>query len=209
VTTFRSRTGRRFIVLAGAVLALAVALALGAAPASADCRGVAHRAPRRIDPGRRPPLAIGDSTMEFAVPGLAAAGFEANARKCRPMFEALDMLRRYRRQHRLANVVLINLGDNGGISTQQILDALRIMGPRRILVMVTPRKGHDANVIRAAGRRFPRRMRVLDWVRYTVGHPRYFDGDGLHLTPEGDRAFVRFCKPVLALNRPVRRSPRP
>ena len=188
------------------VSALAAAtLLLGSSPevAIAACGGVKYAPPRRIDQRHRPPLAIGDSTMLLAVKPLARAGFEANARGCRPVYEGLDLLARRKRQRRLPKVVLMHLGLNAGITTPDIRRGLRILGRRRILVLVTPRGGHDARIIRAAGRRWPRRVRVLDWVRVYHGHHEYFsEPHGLHLSQTGVRIFVRLCvKQVLPLNR--------
>ncbi|MDX6698763.1 MAG: hypothetical protein QOE65_2160 [Solirubrobacteraceae bacterium] len=185
------------------VLALPLALAL-AAPAGASCGGVVYAKPRRAaDPGHRPPLAIGDSTMLLAVKPLARAGFEANARGCRPVYEGIDILAQRKRRRRLPHVVLMHLGLNAGIQTREIIRALGILGPRRVLVLVTPRGGHDSATIRAAGRRWPRRVRVLDWVRAYQGHREYFsEPHGLHLSQTGVRAFVRLCIKVV---RPVTR----
>jgi hypothetical protein len=184
---------------------VALGLALPAAPARAACGGVWHEAPAgRIDPAHRPPLAIGDSTMLLAVRSLARIGFEANARGCRQWDEGLALLARLRRQRRLAKVVLVHLGANAGVRPGEIRRALGILGPRRILVLVTPRPGRQARLVRDAGRRWPRRVRVLDWVRLHAGHYGWFSCDGLHLSDAGVRAFTRFCRPYLALARPRR-----
>ena len=141
--------------------------------------------------------------MLLAVKPLARAGFEANARGCRPVYEGLDLLVRRKRQRRLPKVVLMHLGLNAGITTREIRRALGIMGRRRILVLVTPRGGHDTRIIRAAGRHWPRRVRVLDWAHLYHGHHEYFsEPHGLHLSQTGVRVFVRLCvKLVLPLNR--------
>ena len=196
---------RAAVALAVASALVAAAMLSGSGPevAGAACGGVKYARPRRIDQRHRPPLAIGDSTMLLAVKPLARAGFEANARGCRPVYEGLGLLARRKRQRRLPKVVLMHLGLNAGITTREIRRALGIMGRRRILVLVTPRGGHDARIIRAAGRRWPRRVRVLDWVRVYHGHHEYFsEPHGLHLSQTGVRVFVRLCvKLVLPLNR--------
>ena len=152
--------------------------------------------------------------MLLAVEPLARIGFEANARGCRPVYEGLNLLASRRREHRLPDIVLMHLGLNGGISTNLIRRALRILGRRRILVLVTPRGGHDSRVIKRAGRHWPRRVRVLDWVHVRQGHHEYFnEPHGLHLSETGVRVFVRLCRKELrALNRASGRkvaSPRP
>src|SRR4051812_26367983 len=141
--------------------------------------------------------------MLLAARPLAAAGIEANARGCRPVYEGLNLLAERKRKHRLPKVVLLHLRLNGGISTRLIRGGLDILGPRRILVLVTPRGGHDSRVIKAAGRSYPKRVRVIDWVHVYHGHHEYFnEPHGLHLSDTGVRVFVRLCKKlVLPLNR--------
>jgi hypothetical protein len=189
--------------LAGVLVACLLVSAVLAGQAAAACGGVIYRAPKRMNAAHRPPLAIGDSTMLLAVKPLARAGIEANARGCRPVSEGLRMLSVRRRAHRLPKVVLLHLGLNGGISTKHIRRALRILGPRRILVLGTGRGGKDLRVIKRAGKRWPRRVRVLDWVRAYRGHREYFsEPSGLHLSQTGVRVFVRMCrKRLLPLNR--------
>jgi len=97
------------------------------------------------------------------------------------------VIRARRRAGRLPRFVVMALGTNlPNISFADIRAALRILGPRRVLGLVTPRKsggggGADARVIRAAPRRFGRRVLVLDWVSYSAGHRGWFAGDGIHL----------------------------
>lgn len=173
------------------------------AAADAGCGGTQYmRTHRRTR--AQPPLAIGDSTMLLALPSLAARGIDANARGCRDFNEGLALLS-YRRRHRwLPRVVILALGADASISTRQIGRALRILGRRRTLVLVTPRElggwaGADAATIRRAGKRHPRYVVVLDWVRYSRGHAAWFQPDGLHLTFSGARAFARLLARALPL----------
>jgi hypothetical protein len=94
----------------------------------------------------------------------------------------------------LPDVVVVALGTNWTISMSEIRAGLRLLGPTRVLGMVTPREAgggasSDQTVIRAAGRRWPERVKVLDWVVYSSGHD--WTWDGMHLKPEGAAAFTR------------------
>src|SRR3954471_18184234 len=95
-----------------AALALSAVLLADVAPAAAACGGVIYHRPARLDPQHRPPLAVGDSTMLLAARHLAAAGIEANARGCRPVYEGLNLLAERKKQRRLPKVVLLHLGLN-------------------------------------------------------------------------------------------------
>jgi hypothetical protein len=198
-------------VFAGCVaLVFALTLALPPQPAGAACGGVRTAYPAK-DPGRRyaPPLAIGDSVMLGAVRQLARAGLQVDTRGCRQMAEGLAVMRRRLRAGTLPSRVVIALGANWNVRYAQLRAAMAIAGRRRLLVLVTPREsggvaGHDASVMRKVARRFPRRVRLLDWVRHSRGHPGWFGGDGLHLSGPGARAFARLLHRATRMEPPLR-----
>ncbi len=206
MTLLAASTRRR---AAAALAALGLALAVGAvAPtaARADCGGVERASPARHF-AYLPPLAIGDSTMLLALPNLAAAGFQVNAHGCRQFPEALDLLRRLARGRILPHLVVVALGADGSVTGDDIRQSLAILGPRRVLGLVTPRElgggsGADAATVRAAGRAWPNRVRVLDWVAVAAGHGDWFQPDGLHLTFPGAAAFARLLGQALPLAPP-------
>jgi hypothetical protein len=164
-------------------------MALAAPAAEAACGGVQHYQPLGKDRPGPPPLAVGDSVMLGAIPELRRAGFEVNARGCRQMSEGLELLAS--RGRSLPDVVVVALGYNWTISIDEIRRARRILGPGRVLVMVTPRGQYaSARVaIRAAGRRWPARVKVLRWAARSAGKP--WTWDGLHLTAAGARGFAQ------------------
>jgi hypothetical protein len=168
----------------------------------------AYPAPK---PGRAfaPPLAIGDSVMLGAVPQLRRAGLEVNTRRCRQMSEGLRIIRSRRRAGTLPLRVVIALGANWSVRYREIRAAMRLAGRRRLLVLVTPRESGggesgDAWAMRRAARRFPRRVRLLDWVRVSRGKSGWFGHDGLHLTWSGARAFARVLGRAVRMRPPTR-----
>jgi hypothetical protein len=186
-----------------AVALVAVLSVLWAPAAQAGCGGVEAASPKhKVAP--RPPLAIGDSSMLLALPALARIGYKANARGCRQFAEGLRLLRDTRRSHQLPHLVVLALGADASINAGQIQQAKKILGPKRKLGLVTPREtgggeSNDARVIRNAGQRDPRRVKVLDWVHYSAGHGNWFQPDGLHLTFSGAKAFARLLKKLIPL----------
>jgi hypothetical protein len=157
---------------------------------AAGCGGVQRFGPgRRIARGRAP-LAIGDSVLLGAGPAVAARGYEVDVRGCRQMSEGLDLLRARARVGTLPGLVVIVLGTNGAITRGDIGAALRIVGPRRTLGLVTPRElgggsGSDAATLRAVARDRPRRTLLLDWVAFAGSRGGLTYGDGIHLTAAG------------------------
>ena len=194
------RTRRALLTL---LLALGVTLALDGAVAHA-CGGVRHASAVKRGAQGRAPLVIGDSVLLGAVPQVAAAGFEVNTRGCRQMSEGLGIIAARKRAKTLPHFVVIALGANGSISASQIREAMRLVGRDRVLGLVTPRElgggqGSDARNVRAAGRRFPGRVVVLDWVRFSAGRGGWFAGDGLHLGRSGARGLARLLRRGLPL----------
>jgi hypothetical protein len=186
---------------------------LAAAPvAQADCGGVQIARPPKQHRTYLAPLAIGDSTMIFALPKLAAEGFTANARGCRQFPEAIALLIALRHAHSLPHLVVIALGANGSVTDADVRETLAVLGHRRQLVLVTPREagggsGSDAATVRAEAHRRPAQVHALDWVAYSAGHPSWFQPDRLHLTFAGAAAFARLLGQVLALAPPPGHAP--
>lgn len=162
---------------------------------------VTRKATRDAGPGPAP-LVIGDSVTLGAVDELAAAGFDVDARGCRPMNEARTVVESYRAYGQLPPVVVVFVGANFFITLDDVGRVVRALGPRGVLGLVTPREtgggiSEDVATVRAAGRRWPRRVRVLDWVAYTDVHPEVFGPDRLHLGPGGAEALTRVLSPAL------------
>ena len=154
-------------------------------------------------PGR-PPLVIGDSVLLGAVDEVTGVGYEVNTRGCRQMSEGLRVIAAKNRAGRLPSLVVIMLGANWKIEPAEIRKALRIVGPGRVLGLVTPRDDpHDSGVIRAAGRHYPGRVVVLDWAAYTAGHSQWLSPDGLHLGPGGAQALARLLRTALPYANPL------
>jgi hypothetical protein len=178
------------------IVAVAAVLVAAAPIAEAACGGVVAAGSKRNLAKGPEPLAIGDSVMLLAVDKLARAGFNTNAQGCRQWYQGHAMLRRKKRQGRLPRLVVIALGTNWVITREDIGRTRRLLGPKRVLAIVTPREsgggsGSDAKHIRAAGRAHPRRIKVIDWVRFSRGHGGWFGGDGIHLTYTGVENYVR------------------
>lgn len=166
----------------------------GAPAAEAACGGVQHFQPAKPRRPGAPPLAVGDSVMLGAAPQLRRGGFEIDVRGCRQMSEGLGVLSARRAAGSLPDVVVVALGTNWTVTTTQIRAALRILGPNRVLGLVTPPEvggvaSSDQAAIRAAGRHWKLRVKVLDWVAQSAG--KSWTWDGMHLKPEGAVAYAR------------------
>lgn len=182
-------------------LVVATILAFGvAAPRAADagCGGVVAApasGPRSVG---RAPLEIGDSTSIYAAPLLGRLGVEANAKGCRQFPEGVRLLQARRAAGTLPAVVVLALGANGPITVPAMERALAVLGPRRVLLVVTARHSEARNaVLRATARRYPDRVVLVDWVAVSAGHPGWFGGDGLHVNQTGAAAYARTIRRAL------------
>ena len=185
-------------LLSSAVVA-ALALAGAASPAAAQCGQDYHQAPAHSDIPGGPPLAIGDSVLADAVPLLARDGFEADGMVCRRMDQGLALLEE--RGTDLPHLVVLALGTNGYVTPAEIDTALTILGPSRVLVLVTPYGSvvrSTPQVIRAAAASHPGRILLLDWERIAADHRNWLAPDGVHLGgPEGIEAYADMIASVL------------
>lgn len=172
-----------------------LAVALSGATAEASC-GHAKLAPRGAPAGVAP-LAIGDSVMIGAARRLRRKGFEVDAKCGRSPWGGLYALRRRKARGELPESVVLALGTNWWIDGRTIKRAVRILGRRRTLFLVTPyrswRAVSNAPMRRAAARR-PRRVRLIDWSARAYGHDWWFHNDGTHLRRPGVRAYSRLLK---------------
>jgi hypothetical protein len=174
------------------------------ATAEAGC-GKTKRFASTADAGMgQAPLAIGDSVLLGAAEEAAAVGYDVDVRGCRQWAEGLDVLRRHARvDGGLPRVVVIALGSNASVTRAEVRTALRILGRGRILGLVTPREVRgtrytDAVTLRAAAKRWPRRIALVDWVKHTKRNRGMTYSDGIHLTAAGQLAMAGLLKAPLA-----------
>jgi LPXTG-motif cell wall-anchored protein len=158
-----------------------------------------------------PPIAIGDSTMLFPIPDLNKVGFDVNARGCRGFKQAIWIARDMRNRGVLPKLILVNSYGNGGIDDDLIKFALKVIGPKRTLALVTAYDadtGHppapDTDVLVKAARDHPDQIKLLDWVRYSLPHHEVDPAPGAWFLPDlfhpniaGSAAYAHFLSQVL------------
>jgi hypothetical protein len=158
-----------------------------------------------------PPIAIGDSTMLLPIPDLIRVGFDVNAKGCRGFKQSIWVARDMRNRGVLPRLVLVNAYGNGGVNDDLIRFALKVLGPKRTLVLVTAYDadtGHppapDTGVLVKAAHRYPDRIRLLDWVGYSLPHHKIEPAPGAWFLPDlfhpnftGAHAYGNFLARVL------------
>ena len=177
-----------------ALLTISLVL-LGSQAAEAGC-GHVRLAPAGGVRGTAP-LAIGDSVMYGAAWKLSHRGFEVDAKCGRSPRGGLYVLRNRRRRGTLPEIVVMAVGVNVFPSARHIARMLRIVGPRRTLMLVTPFRSWrpvGGAAIRAAARRRPGRVTLIDWSSRARYNRQWFWGDGTHLREGGEFAYARLLR---------------
>lgn len=170
-----------------------------------DCGSVhTSKATRNPNPKGKPPLLIGDSTALLPIPNLNRVGIAVNARGCRGFRESTGVARRLRKQGRLPHLVLTSTYSNGGVNRRLIERALKVLGPKRVLGLITAYNADtgeppapDTDVLVAAAQEHPGRIAVFDWVTYSLPHHSaddWFLPDLFHPNFAGAAAYATFLK---------------
>lgn len=163
----------------------------GSAHAQDPCSVIKRAAPARSKGAPRPPLVVGDSTSLLAVDPLVRLGIETDARGCRQVGPAVDILAARRHAGTLPRVAVLAVGANGAVPRSELRRALRIVGPRRMLGLVTaPVPATSAQAMRDFHARHPTRTILIDWGG--SGIPQRYGGDGLHIGYAGEARLARF-----------------
>jgi hypothetical protein len=214
----------RDAAVAGLLLATAVVvgslLSASAGQAAGEpafgCKKI-HRGQADLNPNPKglPPVAIGDSTMILPIPNLGTVGYSVNARGCRGFRESINIAARLKRKHRLPHLVLINAYGNGGVNPGLITEALKVLGKKRVLGLITSYNADtgdppapDTDILFKSARRYPHRIFVLDWVSYSRPHHEaepqpgaWFLPDLFHPNFTGADAYAQFLAGALPMAR--------
>ena len=170
-----------------------------AAPASPRTPSPAPAAaPPRVH-GRQV-TAVGDSVMLAAAPELQAAlpGIYIDAQVSRQFGTGVGIVRQLAADGRLRRIVVIGLGTNGTVTSQQVRQLVAVAGSRRDLVFVNtfvprPWEWADNRILARAASRYPNVV-IADW-QHTIRHRTYLLwGDGIHPKPPGGAIYARMIK---------------
>ncbi len=135
--------------------------------------------------------AIGDSVMLGAAYSLAGSipGIDLDAAVGRQADAAVNLLYQKAQAGILGDVVVIHIGNNGTLTSDQFEQMMAIIGPNRRVVVLNlhvPRTWQDSNnAVIANGVAAHANATMIDW--YTAGetYPQVLYTDGIHLNPDG------------------------
>lgn len=140
--------------------------------------------------------AVGDSVMLGAAGELAnvLGSVDVDAAVGRQMNALIEILQARKDQGLLADIVLVQVGNNGPITAEQFDQMMGILADvPQVLVMNVrvplPWEGANNEVIAAGARRYPNAT-FLDWHATSEGRGDLFWTDNVHLRPEGASVYV-------------------
>ncbi|HOG48491.1 MAG TPA: acyltransferase family protein [Anaerolineae bacterium] len=152
--------------------------------------------PDAAPPGPARVYAIGDSVMLGAVGALqrALGDIEIDAAISRQFFAATNILRARRAAGLSSPVVVVHMGNNGGITRSEFDEMMQALaGVQRVvfLSLKVPREWEGPNnaIIAEGVARYPNAV-LVDWRAASLERPDYFWEDGIHLRPEGAQAYA-------------------
>lgn len=135
-------------------------------------------------------LAIGDSIMLDIDDSLKStySNITTDGKIGRQMYQVPELAKNYASFNEPNNAVILELGTNGYFTDQQIDTVIQSFSKAHIyLVNVrVPREweGLVNESLRKKANEYSN-VTLVDWYSASINHPEYFDGDGVHLLPEG------------------------
>ena len=155
-----------------------------------------------VDLGRV--TAVGDSVMAGAAPQVyekLSGKAHVDAAVNRQVGTGIEIFQAWRDAGLLGDVVLVHLGNNGTFTDAQLDQRMQVLAgvPRvGLLTNKVPRAWEASNnaVILSAPQRYPNVV-LVDWKGHSDAHPEWFYDDGIHLRPDGARAYAEFIAATL------------
>ena len=141
-------------------------------------------------------VALGDSVLLGAQPVLMRSirGLSVDAEVGRQAVHLLERIRLLRETRQLPPVVALHFGTNGYVTERQLRTILSELEDRERVIVINsrvPRRWMEPNN-ELIGRVVPefKNAVLADWEAVSRDHPEFFVSDGIHLSAEGQRAFV-------------------
>lgn len=114
----------------------------------------------------------------------------------------VDLLQDLRAAGPLPPFVVVHIGNNGTLREHQFEAMMKLLADVPHVVFVNtkvPRRWQDPNnaVLRAGALKHTR-VKLVDWLSHSEGHPEWFRKDGYHLEPQGAEAYASMLRSLYA-----------
>lgn len=141
--------------------------------------------------------AIGDSVMvgvkaelEKLIPGIVVDG-----KVSRQLSDAAEVVNLLKSENKLGHAVVVELGTNGPFTAKKLNELLETIGDDKQIYLVNtsvPRDWQDTvNKTLAKAPDEHSNVKLIDWHALSIGKSEWFTKDGVHLQPEGAKAYAK------------------
>ncbi len=149
---------------------------------------------------------IGDSVMVGAATAIeqALGPVRIDAALNRQFGTAIELLQQFKNAGELSDIVVVHMGTNGVITQDQMDAMMDVLKDRKRVVFLNlkvPRRWEqgDNDVLASTVAKFPNAV-LIDWHNLGGAHPEYFYEDGIHLRPDGARAYAELIRQQVSAN---------
>lgn len=150
---------------------------------------------KEADAANLPITGIGDSVMLGALTTLRKTfpNGDFDAKQNRSYYPLYSIIKSRVADNTLGNPVVIGIGTNAVMPKSTCKEIIKMCGDRYIywITITNNWQFNNNDMIRALGQEHDNVV-VVDWEKYSKGHPEYFYSDGIHLTPSGRKAYANF-----------------
>ena len=124
-----------------------------------------------------------------------------DAKVGRQFTEGVDIVNWLRAQHRLGQLVIIHLGNNGSVTGGNVTKMLQALSDVPTVLLVNVRVTRDwetavNDMLASQAGRFPN-VHLIDWYDASAGHGDDFYSDGTHLNASGQKLYASVIQSAL------------
>ncbi|MBM7107382.1 O-acetyltransferase OatA [Brevibacillus laterosporus] len=146
---------------------------------------------------------FGDSIMLDVSPHLQKLlpGITVDAKIGRQLHQTPELVAQYKKRGKLGSRVVLELGTNGAFTKKQLEGLLKSLGDVKQIILINTRvprpwEGVVNTTLLEVANSHPNTL-LVDWYTASAGKDSYFSPDGVHLEPEGAKAFAALLSDVL------------
>ncbi|MEH7305842.1 acyltransferase family protein [Neobacillus drentensis] len=140
--------------------------------------------------------AIGDSILLDVAPYLTEyfPSINMDGKVGRQMSQAVDVVKKMKKEGTLGDTVIIELGTNGPFNMNQLISMIELIGNDRKIIFINTRvqrpwETEVNNNLKEVTEKYSNTTPV-NWYAASAGHNEYFSSDGVHLNAKGAKVYA-------------------
>jgi peptidoglycan/LPS O-acetylase OafA/YrhL len=140
--------------------------------------------------------AIGDSILLDVAPYLTEyfPFINMDGKVGRQMFQAVEIVKKMKKEGTLGDTVIIELGSNGAFNKNELISMIKLIGNDREIIFINTRvprpwETEVNNALKEVTEKYTNTT-LVNWYAASAGHNEYFSPDGVHLNEKGAKAYA-------------------